>query len=149
MARGAVEAIVTEPVDAEPVGLTVLFFSGGSDRRVGPNRMWVDQARCWAARGAVAVRLDPPGVGESDGDHRFWDQLKAHYDPIHVGETIDLLNGLVERGLPDRFVLVGFCSGGFRSLQVALRDRRVAGVVAIGLTLLRWSWWTVRRPSCC
>jgi hypothetical protein len=53
-----------------------------------------------------------------------------------------LLDALTARGLPSRFVMVGFCSGGYRSLHVALRDRRVAGVFAIGLPFFRWTWWT-------
>jgi dienelactone hydrolase len=139
---GTVCGILTQPVGAYPLNLCAAFFSGGSDRRIGPNRMWVNQARRWAALGLTAVRVDPGGVGDSDGDERDWDHVRAHYRTSHIDHTIELLDALAARGLPNRFVMVGFCSGGYRSLHVALRDRRVAGVFAIGLPFFRWTWWT-------
>lgn len=140
---GTARAVITEPLEHESADLTAVFFSGGSDRRLGPNRAWVDNARAWALKGVTAVRVDPPGVGESDGDPRRWDQLKRHYDTGHTDETVELLDALAARGLPNRFVLVGFCSGSYRSVQVALRDQRVAGVFAINFPFFRWTWWNV------
>jgi pimeloyl-ACP methyl ester carboxylesterase len=137
--------IVTEPVGAAPAGLCAVFFSGGSDRRIGPNRMWVEASRRWAAAGLCAVRVDPAGVGDSEGDEQFWDPLPAHYVPDHVDRAVELLDELQERGLPSRFVLSGFCSGAYKSLHVAMVDPRVAGVFAIGLPFFYWSPWVRLR----
>ena len=138
---GTVCGVLTEPVGVDALNLTVAFFSGGSDRRIGPNRMWVEHARRWAALGLTAVRVDPNGVGDSDGDERRWDHVRDHYRASHVDHTLELLHELSAQGLPGRFVLVGFCSGGFRSIFAAMRDHRVVGVFALGLPFFRWTWW--------
>jgi pimeloyl-ACP methyl ester carboxylesterase len=137
--------IITEPVGVPSAGICALFFSGGSDRRIGPNRLWVDASRRWAAAGLHAVRIDPAGVGDSEGDDRTWDQLPSHYAPDHVDNTIKLLDAVQDRGLPSRFILTGFCSGAYRSLHVAMRDERVAGVFAIGLPFFYWTPWVRLR----
>lgn len=138
----ALRGIVTEPVDAPPSGVCAVFFSGGSDRRIGPNRLWVEAARRWAARGVTSVRVDAEGIGDSDGDAN--DLAPRHYDPRHLPKTVALLDELEGAGLPPRFVLVGFCSGGYRSFQVARSDRRVVGVFAIAFPFFFWSRWTVK-----
>lgn len=135
--------ILTEPVDAACADLCAVFFSGGSDRRLGPNRMWVDASRRWAAQGVASARVDPAGIGDSDGDESFWTQFNAHYHPDHIPQTVELLNALEREGTPSRFVLTGFCSGANRSFQVAINDERVVGVFAIGLPFFFWNWWTV------
>jgi pimeloyl-ACP methyl ester carboxylesterase len=143
VSSGDLAAIVTEPVGTAGMNLCVVFSSGGSDRRVGPNRLWVEAARSWAAQGITAVRFDPAGIGDSDGDERDWSALRAHYDPSQVDRLAELLDALQARGHPARFFLVGYCAGGYRSLHLALRDARVAGVGAIGLPFFHWTWWTV------
>jgi pimeloyl-ACP methyl ester carboxylesterase len=136
-------AVITEPRDAAAENLCVVFSSGGADRRLGPNRLWVEAARSCAARGVTAVRIDPAGVGDSDGDERDWATLWDHYRPRQAEHLRDVLDALEARGLPGRFLLVGFCSGGYRSLHTAVVDARVAGVCAIGLPFFQWTWWAV------
>jgi pimeloyl-ACP methyl ester carboxylesterase len=143
LSAGEMVGIVTEPTGGRGAGLTAIFFGGGSDRRIGPNRMWVDAARRWAARGVTCVRLDLPGIGDAPGDERRWDRLASHYNPAMVDLTVELLDALVEAGLPREFILAGFCSGGYRSIHTAARDARVRGAIAISLPYARWTWWTV------
>jgi len=141
---GMLRGILTEPVSVAAADVGAVFFSGGSDRRIGPNRMWVDASRRWAARGVPAVRIDPYAIGDSDGDEDCYAELRSYYDPGHVKSTIALLDNLQTHGLPGRFVLVGFCSGAYRSFHVAMTDRRVAGVFAINLPFFFWSSWLIR-----
>ncbi len=130
--RVSLRGIVTEPVAAAAaVALSAVFFSGASDRRVGPNRLWVEMARRWAARGVTCVRVDPEGIGDSDGDETYWADARRHYDPRQIERTVALLDALEAQGLPARFVLVGFCSGGYRAFHIARRDPRIAGAFAI------------------
>jgi len=136
-----IKGIVTEPVGVPAVGLCAVFLSGGSDRRIGPNKMWVETSRRWAARGVHCARMDPPGIGDSDGDERVWDKVPDHYDEQHTQWVLDLLGALDDAGLPNRFVLTGFCVGAYRSVQAALKDRRVVGAFAIGLPFFFASWW--------
>jgi alpha-beta hydrolase superfamily lysophospholipase len=133
--------IVTEPVGVPALGICAVFFSGGSDRRLGPNRMWVETSRRWAARGVHCLRLDPPGIGDSNGDERQWDQVPDHYQERHTQWVLELLDAVAAAGLPDRFILSGFCVGAYRSFRAALDDRRVIGSFAIGLPFFSASWW--------
>lgn len=143
LAGGTASVIVTEPVDAAPADLCVVFFSGGADRRTGPNRLWVSAARRWAARGVSAVRVDPPGIGDSEGEEGAWSELHTHYATDQVESATELLSALERGGLPARFVLVGFCSGAYRALHIARRDERVVGVITVGLPFFHWTWWSV------
>ena len=140
---GEAAAIITEPLGATAADLSVLFLSGGSDRRIGANRMWVDAARSWAALGVTSVRVDAPGIGDSDGDERAWDALSSHYDPSLVTRLKELLDALEARDLPGRFLVVGHCAGAYRSIRTALVDARIVGICAIGLSFFNWTWWTV------
>ena len=51
--------------DAEPTGPPVLFLNSGRDPHTGPNRMWVDLSRDWAALGFPCYRFDLSGLGDS------------------------------------------------------------------------------------
>jgi pimeloyl-ACP methyl ester carboxylesterase len=143
LSSGPVRCIISEPAGGTTEQVCALFLGGGVDRRIGPNRAWVETSRRWASRGIAAVRFDLSGIGDSAGDERQWATLSDQYGQIHVEHTVELLDRLSDRGLPPRFMLVGFCSGGYRSLHTALVDSRVTGVFCIGLPFLRWSWWTV------
>lgn len=138
-----IRVIVSQAVHGPHTGLGVVFFSGGCDRRTGPNRMWVEAARRWAALGVSAIRLDLPGIGDSEGDDELLQDLRSHFDPLHIRRARELLDAAQEQGLASRFVLAGFCSGAHRSIHAAVGDPRVSGVVALGLPFFHWTWWTV------
>jgi dienelactone hydrolase len=135
-------AILTEPVDAPMAEVCAVLFNAGSDRRTGPCRAWVEAARRWASQGIPTVRIDEAAIGDSAGDQQYED-LAEYYDPRIIERTIETLDKLEARGLPGRFVLGGFCAGGYWSLHAALADRRVAGVFAINLPFFYWNWWAV------
>jgi pimeloyl-ACP methyl ester carboxylesterase len=139
-----VRGVLTEPVDEPPAGVCAVFINGGSDRRIGPNRLWVDTARRWALRGVPSLRIDPVAIGESEGREDHYQELWDYYEPEHVPRTIALLDALEASGLAHRFVIVGFCSGAYRGFRVALADPRIAGVFAIGFPFFLWNWWSIR-----
>jgi pimeloyl-ACP methyl ester carboxylesterase len=63
--RGTMFGVLTEPLE-ERRGVTALLI-GGTGHRIGPNRMWVEAARRWAAMGVPSVRLDVAGNGDAEG----------------------------------------------------------------------------------
>jgi pimeloyl-ACP methyl ester carboxylesterase len=139
---GSMFGILAEPAGAASADVCAVLFNAGSDRRTGPNRAWVETARRWAAQGVPTVRFDQPGVGDSDGEERDYDDIGAYYNPRITSRTITILDALEARGLPGRFALVGFCAGGYWALHAALADERVAGAFAINLPCFYWTWWT-------
>ena len=137
---------------AQPVGsrreLTALFLNAGIQRRTGPNRMWVETARRWAASGVSTLRIDAAGIGDFDGDATAPARITDFYQPLYVEQARAALQMLTEQGLPPRFMMVGFCSGGYCSAQTALGDERVATVLMINprtLIVDEWPWRHARR----
>jgi len=120
--------------------ITAVLLNAGALRHIGPNRMWVETARRWAAHGVPTLRIDLAGIGDSDGDADSLERDEGLYVPRYVDQTIEVLDALCERGLPQRFVLAGLCSGAYWSLQAALEDERVAGAFMINPRALFWDW---------
>ena len=100
---------------AEPLGerqeLCAVLVNAGPQRRTGPNRMWVEIARRWAARGVPTLRIDLGGIGDSDGDAASLVHVASLYSPAFVAQTRSALDALGERGMPQRFIVVGLCAG--------------------------------------
>jgi pimeloyl-ACP methyl ester carboxylesterase len=136
---GGLFGVVSESPQAERAPVCAVLLNGGALRHIGPSRTWVEIARRWAARGVPTVRIDMPGIGESDGDAREPVPDASFYTPQRTEQTLAILDRLAELGLPDRFVLGGLCSGAYWSLHAALADQRVRGALMINLYSVFWS----------
>ncbi|HTU78127.1 MAG TPA: hypothetical protein VMF09_05140 [Solirubrobacteraceae bacterium] len=127
---------------AEPLGehgeLCAVLVNAGAQRRTGPNRMWVEIARRWAARGVPTLRFDLGGIGDSDGDAAALVHVAGIYTPAYGAQALAALDALAARGLAQRFLILGLCAGGYWSLQTALRDERVRTVVMLNPRSLIW-----------
>jgi dienelactone hydrolase len=134
---GRLFGVLAEPV-AAPQELCAVLLNAGPQRHIGPNRMWVELARRWAAQGVPSLRIDLACIGDSDGDARTLAIPGALYAQEYVDETIATLEWLCARGLPNRFLLLGLCSGAYWALHAALRDERVAASVMINPRRLIW-----------
>ncbi len=126
-----------------------MLLNAGFQRRTGPNRMWVEIARRWAANGVPTLRLDGAGIGDFEGDVTTPGQIAEFYKPLYVEQACAALEMLAERGLPSRFVMLGFCSGAYCSAHAALADERVSAVCMINprtLVFDEWQWrYTLRH----
>jgi hypothetical protein len=130
-------AVLAEPMDASVAGSTMILFNAGAIRRIGPNRMWTEAARRWAAAGVPTLRVDVEGIGDAGGDGRVYrDTDDTFYTDALVAQSKAALALAVERGLPPRFILAGLCSGAFWAFQLALDDPRVSDVIAINPRML-------------
>jgi alpha/beta superfamily hydrolase len=137
--RGEIFGILTENAGSPSAAICAVLLNGGPLRHVGPNRTWVEIARRWAARGVPTIRVDLEGIGESAGDERELLRNRALYAPERTDSTLAILDQLAARGLPNRFLLGGLCSGAYWSLHAALADTRVAGALMINLYAFVWS----------
>jgi alpha-beta hydrolase superfamily lysophospholipase len=135
---GEMFAVLSEGVDAAPAPVCAVWLNGGALRHTGPNRMWVEAARRWAVRGVPTVRVDLAGIGDSQGEEGRVSNPDL-YTSGRTRETLAILDQLTERGLPERYVLGGLCSGAYWSLHAALADMRVAGTLMINLYAFFWS----------
>jgi pimeloyl-ACP methyl ester carboxylesterase len=139
LAGAEATAVLSEPVRVKRRAPVVVFLNSGSIRKTGPHRMWVELARRWAVQGVPAVRADfgpvgdAPGVADDGGDERPELAPEALISAGMLASTRDLLAALRARGIGDRFVLVGHCSGGYLAFRAALEEDGIAGVCAIDL----------------
>jgi alpha-beta hydrolase superfamily lysophospholipase len=133
------EAIVSEPeTGAGGADLpALLLLNAGSVRRIGPNRMWVEIARRWAARGLTVLRADLPGIGESDGDDDYTQDVRYYEPPLDetVRALVDALHAAAA-GAP--IAAIGLCSGAYWSMRATLDDDRVAAGIVLNPRVLVW-----------
>jgi pimeloyl-ACP methyl ester carboxylesterase len=145
---GRLFGVLTEPLGIRRE-LTGVLPNAGFQRRTGPNRMWVEIARRWAVNGVPTLRLDGTGIGDFEGDVTTPGQIAEFYKPLYVEQACAALEMLAERGLPSRFVMLGFCSGAYCSAHAALADERVSVVCMINPRTLifdEWQWrYTLRH----
>jgi len=130
-------AIIAEPVDAPRADLTLVLYNAGAIRRIGPNRMWTEAARRWAAAGVPVLRVDIEGIGDAGGDGSAY---RESDDPFYTARLVDQARAALDlarrHGLPNRFALGGLCSGGYWAFQAALADPRVHSVIMLNPRLL-------------
>jgi alpha-beta hydrolase superfamily lysophospholipase len=132
-------AILARPVGvpAQPVGAVLL--NAGAVRRIGPNRIWVETARRWAARGVATVRIDLEGIGDSEGDAERYRDVAEFYVRDEFGAQISAaIDALAHRGHGPRIVLAGLCAGGFWALRGAAADDRVTAALLLNPGALDW-----------
>ncbi len=129
------DAVVTRAEDAV---LTAVFVGAGAISRSGPNRLWTEAARRWAQWGISSVRLDLHSVGEAPGPDAYPHGPEGYYTESYRPQLQGVLDQLPSMGLPDPLLLVGLCSGGFWSAQLALDEPRVRGVVILNPVSLVW-----------
>ncbi len=136
--EGELVGVLAEPMQAS--SLCAVFLNAGALRHIGQNRMWVEAARRWASRGIPTLRVDLTGIGDADGDANALARDQGFYVPRYIGQTHAVLAALAERGLPERFVLAGLCSGAYWSFHAALEDERVMSACMVNPRALFWDW---------
>jgi hypothetical protein len=135
---GNLSAVLVEPDAPVDHDLCVVLLNGGAVRRIGPNRMWVEAARRWAANGIPTLRLDVEAIGDSDGDETPYREDGALYEPHFVAQVLGVLGSLGEQGIGRRFVLGGLCSGAYWSFHAALEEPSVSAVMLVNPRALIW-----------
>jgi alpha-beta hydrolase superfamily lysophospholipase len=141
---GRLLGILCQP-QGPPRDLCALLLNAGPQRRTGPNRMWVEIARRWAARGVPTLRIDLAGIGDSDGDAGRLAQVTWPYVPEYIAQVRAALDALEADGLPGRFIAMGLCSGAYWSFHAALEDDRIRAICLLNPRTLIWDEWTHAR----
>lgn len=132
-------ALLSEPVERPQAGgLCAVFLNAGAVRSNGPNRLWTETARRWAAQGIPAVCVDLEGIGEADGEPAGSLSVGDFYQERYGAQVSAVLDELDRSGVGSRFLLVGLCAGGYWAFRTAVADRRVSAAVGLNAGALRW-----------
>lgn len=122
--------------DKTQASVAVILVTPGMLHNAGPFRMYVDVARDLQSLGIPSLRFDISGIGESLGigaSGRSIDRAASE-----IKEAMDYLQQT--HGI-QQFILFGLCSGADDSMQAALHDTRVKGVIALdGLGYPTWGF---------
>lgn len=130
------QGVWTSPVKgAERSGQAILILNSSAERRVGPNGMWAGFARSRALRGDVVLRVDYPGIGETDS--LVNEQRHVVYPMSAMACIGAALEALMEESPGFRVTLVGLCSGAYHALRAAVEGMPVHQAFMINPLLFR------------
>ena len=104
--------------------IMLLLTNAGVIPRTGPHRINVTLARHFAKLGVAALRFDLSGLGDS---RRSSSRLTA--DEQFVADTQCAMDFARQRFGCERFLMIGFCSGGDVAQLTALSDQRLIGIL--------------------
>jgi alpha/beta superfamily hydrolase len=136
---GRLFGVLTRPAVLPAAPLSGVFLNAGAVRRIGPNRIWVDTARHWAAQGVATLRMDLEGIGDSDGDEERYRDVAQFYVRDEVADQIrGAIDALAHRGYGSNVVLAGLCAGGFWAFRGADLDTRVRAAFLLNPGALEW-----------
>lgn len=107
----------------------VVLLNSGCIHHIGPNRLYVQLARRWAALGHDVLRLDLSGIGDSRP--RPGSAENDGYTRNALRDVRAAVEWMRERPGVVEVDLLGICSGAYHSFKAAVAGHRVDRVVAI------------------
>lgn len=126
--------IVTLP--AKPNGIGLLLLPAGLKYHIGPGRLNVFVARRLAETGCTTLRIDPLGIGESDGRLRstmtaqLWNDIALG---AWIDDTVMAANALRTRIPIVQLVVGGLCGGAITGqLTASQHPELFQGVLSLG-----------------
>jgi len=129
--------ILETPDSPSASDLAVVLLSPGVKMRVGPQGLYRNMAAEFLQLGLPVLRFDCYGLGDSEGTLSE-ELLRDVYNHIEVGrfidDTIDAMDWMQREHGIRRFILSGLCGGAITGLLAGEGDRRVVGLLGIGLT---------------
>jgi len=131
--------ILHTPDQARRRDIGIVLLSPGIKNRVAPHRLYNKMAAALAGRGFAVLRFDFFGLGDSEGELQE-EQLADVYGAIQLGryseDTTAALDWMQRTLGLHRFIVGGLCGGAISALLVAQSERRIAGLLALGLPVI-------------
>ncbi|MFQ5964633.1 MAG: alpha/beta fold hydrolase [Candidatus Scalinduaceae bacterium] len=109
----------------------VIFVNSGLHYRVGPHRIYVKTSRRLNQLGFSSLRLDFPGIGDSEG--AIGD---IHFDLFDTEDTLNAIDFFTQEAQVEKVVLLGICAGARNALMTAAKDIRVDGIISWSLPII-------------
>jgi len=127
----------TRRADKDAARIGVLMLNAGSVHHIGPNRLWVQLAREWAARGVTTLRVDLSGIGDSPA------RQGAAANVVYSKHALDDISAALaclraQIGPSGRILALGLCSGAYHAFKAAVAGQRID--VALMVNPLTFFW---------
>lgn len=114
--------IIAQP--DHPVDTGVVIVVGGPQYRAGSHRQFTLLARQLAAQGIASIRFDYRGMGDSEGDIRYFEAIDADIRAV-IGQLFAHLPQIKQVSL------WGLCDAASAALYYAPTDQRVQGLLLL------------------
>lgn len=125
------------PQVVEHKGTAVILLSPGIKMRTGPHLLYRRMTELFTSLGFPVLRFDFFGLGDSEGQLEE-KQLADVYNHMEVGrfveDAIDAMDWMQKNHGFSRFIMSGLCGGAISGLLAGGRDKRVAGLLGLGIT---------------
>ena len=127
--------MVSRPDGGAAPRRAIVLVNSGALHHTGPNRLWVRLARRWAARGALVLRVDLAGIGDSAP----WPGGAENvvYPAEHDRSLVAVMHYLRAAGLATVHG-AGVCSGAYHLVKAAGAGHPFTSVVAINPLVFYW-----------
>jgi dienelactone hydrolase len=117
-------------------GHGVVMLNGGATSHIGPNRMYVELARRWAARGYFVLRLDLAGLGDSAT--RRGQNGNEVYPSGAVDDVSAAIKFLRREFAVQHVTLTGLCAGAYHALRSAVSGLDINTVLLVNPLTFYW-----------
>jgi len=131
--------ILETPANPPSHDVAILLLSPGVKMRLGPECLYRRLSELFVQLGFPVLRFDFHGLGDSEGVIAE-ELLKDFYSGVETGryveDTFDAMDWMQTNHGVKRFVLAGLCGGATTALLTGARDKRVIGLLGLGITAL-------------
>lgn len=134
--------IVEHHPEVSPPKYWVIAFNSGLQCRSGPRRLYVYLANALTQLGLGVIRVDLPGVGDSDGPIPA-----THFDmhnPVDAQCVIDYMENTYH---PEGIIVQGLCAGSRVAIKVAAANPSVKAVLAWSTTIFSTTPGATKAPE--
>lgn len=134
----ALFGVIHQPDQEPEQKIAIIFLCAGLKQRVGPQRLYVKMARWLCQRGYYCLRLDPEGIGDSEGEienGRVVDIWGTIQKGRFVADTIAAIDAFIKKIEVDKLVLAGLCGGAITALLAAAGDKRADSLIFLGMPI--------------
>lgn len=122
---GRLCCVISQPAKySSPCAL--LLLNAGLIPRSGPFRLHVLLGRAVAREGLLAVRVDLPGVGESDQQ-----LIEKNLQDSVIEDLLQVIDQLASQYGITKIIVFGICTGADFAHRLAVQDKRVVGVCGV------------------
>lgn len=117
----------------------LILLPAGLKYRVGPHRLYVDLARFLAKSSITTYRMDPPGLGYSDGvllegaTRELWTRVE---EGLFVADVIEFAKDVANQHPNTPIVLSGICGGAVTGLFACCAEQSLFdGLISINTAI--------------